>query len=201
MRLKKCVVLQVNDAAVSLGLVVFVSKVQGFCIQITEQTGWGRGERRGVPPLWLAVLADGHLVRGLHWFLGGRPHTSYESRHNWERNLHNFFRIQSCVPTADISFLCTGDPAEWWFLWQFQTCACPTGGPWRRCSCWRICWTTAPPPPPQPGHPRSSGYTLTFTPRYAEVTHSAFINRYLGAIKTVCKCVIFYPTLKQNNLC
>ena len=51
MRLKKCVVLQVNDAAVSLGLVVFVSKVQGFCIQITEQTGWGRGERRGVPPL------------------------------------------------------------------------------------------------------------------------------------------------------
>ncbi len=39
------------------------------------QTGWmgGRGERRGVPPLWLAVLADGHLVRGPHWFLGGRP--------------------------------------------------------------------------------------------------------------------------------
>jgi hypothetical protein len=48
---KKCVVLQVNDAAVRLRLVVFVSKVQGFYIQITEQTGWGRGERRGVPPL------------------------------------------------------------------------------------------------------------------------------------------------------
>ncbi len=35
----------------------------------------GKGERRGVPPLWLAVLADGHLVRGPHWFLGGRPHS------------------------------------------------------------------------------------------------------------------------------
>ena len=33
--LKKCVVLQVNDAAVSLRLVVFVSKVQRFYIQIT----------------------------------------------------------------------------------------------------------------------------------------------------------------------
>ncbi len=48
---KKCVILQVNDAAVSLRLVEFVSKVQGLYIQITEQTGWGRGERRGVPPL------------------------------------------------------------------------------------------------------------------------------------------------------
>jgi hypothetical protein len=48
---KKCVVLQVNDAAVSLRLVAFVSKAQGFYIQITEKTGWGRGERRGVPPL------------------------------------------------------------------------------------------------------------------------------------------------------
>jgi hypothetical protein len=49
--LKKCVCLQVNDAVVSLRLVVFVSKVQGFYVQITEQTGWGRGERRRVPPL------------------------------------------------------------------------------------------------------------------------------------------------------
>jgi hypothetical protein len=48
---KKCVPLQVNDAAVSLGLVVLVSKVQLFYLQITEQTGRGRGERRGVPPL------------------------------------------------------------------------------------------------------------------------------------------------------
>jgi hypothetical protein len=63
---KKCVVLQVNDATVSLRLVVFVSKVQRFYIQITEQTGWGRGERRGVPPLGLAVLTDGHPVRGPH---------------------------------------------------------------------------------------------------------------------------------------
>jgi hypothetical protein len=44
-------VLQVIDAAVSLRLVVFVSNVQRFYIQITEQIGWGRGERRGVPPL------------------------------------------------------------------------------------------------------------------------------------------------------
>ncbi len=45
MAVKKCVVLQVNDASVSLRLVLFVSKVR-------------------VPPLWLAVLADGRLVRG-----------------------------------------------------------------------------------------------------------------------------------------
>ncbi len=31
---------------------------------------FGRGPHT---PLWLAVLADGHLVRGPHWFLGGRP--------------------------------------------------------------------------------------------------------------------------------
>ncbi len=61
---KKCVAPQANDTAVSLGLAVFVSKVQLFYTQNTEQTGRGRGERRGVPPLWLAVLADGHLVRG-----------------------------------------------------------------------------------------------------------------------------------------
>jgi len=29
-----------------------------------QNTGGGRGERRGVPPLCLAVLADGHLIRG-----------------------------------------------------------------------------------------------------------------------------------------
>jgi hypothetical protein len=43
MNVKKCVVLQMYDAAVSLRLVVFVSKVQSFYIHITEQTGWGRG--------------------------------------------------------------------------------------------------------------------------------------------------------------
>jgi hypothetical protein len=48
---KKCTVLQVNDAAVSLRLVIFVSKVQFFYTQITEQTKGGRGERRGVPLL------------------------------------------------------------------------------------------------------------------------------------------------------
>jgi hypothetical protein len=38
--LKTCVVLQVNDAAISLRL---------FYTQVTEQTGGGRGERGGVP--------------------------------------------------------------------------------------------------------------------------------------------------------
>ncbi len=46
--LKKCVVLQVNDVAVRLRLVVFVSKVQRFYLQIAVQTGWGEGrEERG----------------------------------------------------------------------------------------------------------------------------------------------------------
>ncbi len=48
---KKCVVLQVNDAAVSLRLVVFVSKVQRFYIHFnytyyrTDWMGEGREER------------------------------------------------------------------------------------------------------------------------------------------------------------
>jgi hypothetical protein len=62
--LKKGVVLQVSDTADRIRLVIFVSKVQLFYVQITEQTRRGRVERRGVTPLWLAVLADGHLVRG-----------------------------------------------------------------------------------------------------------------------------------------
>ncbi len=44
---KKCVVLQVNDAAVSLRLVAFVSKAQGFY-------GEGR-EERGATPLTCCV--------------------------------------------------------------------------------------------------------------------------------------------------
>ncbi len=59
-RLKKYVVLQVNDAAVRIRLVVIVSKVQLFYIQITEQTGGGRGESRGVPP---SVADPGCLYR------------------------------------------------------------------------------------------------------------------------------------------
>ncbi len=62
--MKKGVVLQVSDTADRIRLVIFVSKVQLFYVQITEQTRRGRVERRGVTPLWLAVLADGHLVRG-----------------------------------------------------------------------------------------------------------------------------------------
>jgi hypothetical protein len=54
--MKKCVVLQVNDAAVSLRLVVFVSKVQRFYIQITVQNGWEEGrEERGATPLTFCV--------------------------------------------------------------------------------------------------------------------------------------------------
>jgi hypothetical protein len=43
----------VNDATVRIRvrLIIFGSKVQLFYTQITEQTGRGRGERRGVPPL------------------------------------------------------------------------------------------------------------------------------------------------------
>ncbi len=62
--MKKSDVLQVNDTAVRIRLVIFLSKVQLFYVQIKELTRRGRVERRGVTPLWLAVLADGHLVRG-----------------------------------------------------------------------------------------------------------------------------------------
>jgi hypothetical protein len=55
--LKKCVVLQVNDAAVGLRLVVFVSKVQGFYIYTDYSTDWmGEGrEERGATPLTCCV--------------------------------------------------------------------------------------------------------------------------------------------------
>jgi hypothetical protein len=47
--MKKCVVLQVNDAAVRISLFVFVCKVQGGT---DYRTDWmGEGERKGVPPL------------------------------------------------------------------------------------------------------------------------------------------------------
>ncbi len=42
--------------------VVFGSKVQLFYAEITKQAGMGKGERRGVPFLWLAVLACGWRV-------------------------------------------------------------------------------------------------------------------------------------------
>jgi len=45
------VVLHVNDAAARIRLVGFVSKVQLFYRQVTEQIKRGRRERRGVPPL------------------------------------------------------------------------------------------------------------------------------------------------------
>ncbi len=41
---KKSVVLQVNDAAFRIRLVIFGSKVQHFYTQITEHSGGGRGE-------------------------------------------------------------------------------------------------------------------------------------------------------------
>ncbi len=48
-----------NDSAVRLRLVVFVSKVQRFHIQITEitvQIGWEEGrEKRGATPLTCCV--------------------------------------------------------------------------------------------------------------------------------------------------
>jgi hypothetical protein len=58
--MKKCVVLQVNDAAVRMRLVIFGSKVlysvQLFCTQIAEPTGRGEGrEERGATPLTYCV--------------------------------------------------------------------------------------------------------------------------------------------------
>ena len=50
-RVKKFVVLQVNDAAIRLRLVVFVSKVQRIYTQITVQTGWREGREETAPPL------------------------------------------------------------------------------------------------------------------------------------------------------
>ncbi len=63
-----------NDAAVRIRLVIFGSKVPGYSsFKHRIQTDW-RGEGgEGVPPLCLAVLADGHLVRGPTDSLGGRP--------------------------------------------------------------------------------------------------------------------------------
>jgi hypothetical protein len=47
---------EVITTAVGLRLVVFVSKVQSFYIQITAQTGWGEGrEERGATPLTCCV--------------------------------------------------------------------------------------------------------------------------------------------------
>jgi hypothetical protein len=47
---KKCVVLQVNDAAVMIRLVEFVSWYRAFIYRLQNRLD-GRGERRGVPPL------------------------------------------------------------------------------------------------------------------------------------------------------
>ncbi len=78
--LKKCVVLQVNDAAVRIRLVVFVSKVQRFYIQITELTGKGRGRGEGCHPsellCWLTVIWSGAPTDSL----GGGP-----QHYNWRR--------------------------------------------------------------------------------------------------------------------
>jgi hypothetical protein len=71
-KVKKCVVLQVNDAAVSLRLVVVVSKVQLFYIQITDTDGGGeRGEECHPSDLlcWLTVIWSGAPTDSL----GGGP--------------------------------------------------------------------------------------------------------------------------------
>jgi hypothetical protein len=48
---RSMVLLQVNDEAVRTGLFIFGSKVQLFYTQISELTGGGRVEMRGMPPL------------------------------------------------------------------------------------------------------------------------------------------------------
>ncbi len=54
--------------------IVSISMGTSLIYRLQYRLDGGRGERRGVPPLWLAVMADGHLVRGPHWFLVGSPH-------------------------------------------------------------------------------------------------------------------------------
>jgi hypothetical protein len=54
-KLKKCVALQVNDAAVRIRLVIFESKLQLFYTQITGQTDGGRRDERGATPLTCCV--------------------------------------------------------------------------------------------------------------------------------------------------
>jgi hypothetical protein len=77
-----------------------------FYTQITEQTGWGRGERRGVPSLWLAVLVDGHLVRSPNWFRGGGP-----------QGKHLYLYLLMSVSTLEYFWLCYYLP--WLFCVQF----------------------------------------------------------------------------------
>jgi hypothetical protein len=69
--LKKYAILQVKDAAVTL--VMFGSKAL-FYAHITEQFSRGGGRGEGWSPSELAVLADGHLVRGPNGFFGGGAH-------------------------------------------------------------------------------------------------------------------------------
>jgi hypothetical protein len=79
------VLLQVNDAAVITGLVIFGSNVhvQLFYTQISEQIGGGRGEIRGMPPsdllCWLTVIWSGAPTD----FLGEVPTVGYNDFHNW----------------------------------------------------------------------------------------------------------------------
>ncbi len=60
-KFNRYVVLQVNDAAVRIRLVVFVSKVQTFYTQIIEKTGGGKGrEEKNTNPsdllCWLTAI-------------------------------------------------------------------------------------------------------------------------------------------------
>jgi hypothetical protein len=82
---KKCVALQVNDAAVSLGLDVCVSKVQysAFIYRLcTVQTSEGGGERgEGCHPsgllCWLPVIWSGARTYSL-----GEVPTRYKKKHS-----------------------------------------------------------------------------------------------------------------------
>ncbi len=50
-KFKRYVVLQVNDAAVRIRLVVFASKVQPFIHRLQKRLAGGREERRRIPTL------------------------------------------------------------------------------------------------------------------------------------------------------
>ncbi len=88
--LKKCVVLQVNDAAVRIRRFIFRSKIQLFYTQITEQIGGGRRERRGVPPLWLGWRSSG---QGPQLNLWGRCQQHRYYKHKKHLAVDSLFRF------------------------------------------------------------------------------------------------------------
>ncbi len=58
-------------------VVIFGLRNCSFIRILQTRPEGGRGERKGVSPLCLSVLADGHLVSGLNWSLGDGVHSAF----------------------------------------------------------------------------------------------------------------------------